>query len=350
MRVVQLGPWPPPHGGVQTNLVDIRRYLRERGHFCAVINITRFRREESDDVYFPKTPLEVIGILLRLRCDIVHIHIGGDLRPILLGMCLACSMLPGAKTVLTFHSGGYPSSPAGLSARPRSLGGFVLRRLDGLIAVNDAIRSLFLRFGVPKGRIRVIVPFSAKPAGTAAYPEKMARFIEQHSPFLLTVGLLESEYDLPLQIETLGRIRLRHPDAGLVIAGAGSLEADLRRHIAAQPWAEHILLWGDLPHEVTLRAIAECDILLRTTLYDGDSISVREALGLGTPVIATDNGMRPAGVRLIPAQNAAALAEAVDICVAAGSSTRTAGSADESNIEAVLQLYRDVLGACPKLG
>src|SRR5438105_8526009 len=39
----------------------------------------------------------------------------------------------------------------------------------------------------------------------------------------------------------------------------------------------------------SLRAIADADVLLRTTLYDGDAISVREALYLGTPVVATDN-------------------------------------------------------------
>jgi glycosyltransferase involved in cell wall biosynthesis len=41
------------------------------------------------------------------------------------------------------------------------------------------------------------------------------------------------------------------------------------------------------------------DVMLRTTLFDGDAISVHEALYLGTPVIATDNGMHPEGVRLI---------------------------------------------------
>ena len=33
MRVVQLGPYPPPHGGVQTNLVAIREYLRRQRPF-----------------------------------------------------------------------------------------------------------------------------------------------------------------------------------------------------------------------------------------------------------------------------------------------------------------------------
>jgi glycosyltransferase involved in cell wall biosynthesis len=345
MRIVELGPWPPPHGGVQTNIVDIRRYLRERGHYCAVVNLTRFRRADGDDVFFPKTPLQVLNILRRLRCDVIHIHIGGDLRLIHLGLCLTCSLLPGAKTVLTFHSGGYPTWPAGHSAGRWTLRGVVLRRLDRVIAVNDALRDLFLRFGVPKERVRLIYPFAVKAPENAEYPEKLAHFIEKHRPFLLTVGLLEPEYDLPLQIETLGRIRERHPAAGLVIAGAGSLEEELRQRIAAQPWAEHILLWGDLPHAITLRAIQECDILLRTTLFDGDSISVREALAFGTPVIATDNGMRPRGVHLVPLRDSERLVEAVSRCVKdAGADKWQNAMGDESNLEAVVREYRDLLG------
>ena len=38
MRVVQLGPYPPPHGGVQTNLVAIRDLLRKSGHECLAVN------------------------------------------------------------------------------------------------------------------------------------------------------------------------------------------------------------------------------------------------------------------------------------------------------------------------
>ena len=52
--------------------------------------------------------------------------------------------------------------------------------------------------------------------------------------------------------------------------------------------------------------------MLRTTWYDGDALSVREALHFGLPVIATDNGMRPAGVRLIPPRDLKELLAAID--------------------------------------
>src|SRR5690348_9897574 len=123
MRVLQIGPYPPPHGGVQSNLVAIRQFLRSRGIYCGVLNLTRYRRKDGDDVYYPHSALELIAYLFKLRYDIVHIHFGGNITPRLLGLWLACSLIPEKRTVLTFHSGGYPSSREGQTARVFSLRG-----------------------------------------------------------------------------------------------------------------------------------------------------------------------------------------------------------------------------------
>jgi glycosyltransferase involved in cell wall biosynthesis len=344
MRVVQLGPYPPPHGGVQTNLVAIRNLLRATGHECLAVNITRNRRENGDGVYYPQGAAELMRLLAKIPADILHLHFGGDLTRRLLGLAAFCSGLPGRRCVMTFHSGGYPGSPEGQTAAPGTLRGFVLRRLDGLIAVNSEIAAMFAKFGVPKRRIRTILPFAVTPPDRSmALPERLASFFATHKPVLLTVGLLEPEYDLTLQIDVLGKVRDRYPDAGLVIAGSGSLEDSLRAHIAAQPWRDHILLYGDMPHAVTLRATLECDALLRTTLYDGDSVSVREALYIGTPVIASDNGMRPDGVRLIPSRDPQRLVEAIDGVLADGSARRATAGDGQENIRAVLEFYREIL-------
>ena len=344
MKVVQLGPYPPPHGGVQSNLVAIREALGRGGHECIVINLTRHRKPDADGVYYPGSASELAHLLRRLPADILHLHFGGDLTARLLGLLFYCTLLPGRKTVLTFHSGGYPGSPAGLTAGPRTLRGMLFRRLDAVIAVNSEIALLFEKFGVERNRIRTILPFTVKmPDRAALLPERLSAFFAAHDPVLLTVGLLEPEYDLPLQIGAMAAIRERLPRAGLVIAGAGSLEHELRRRIAASACPEDILLYGDMPHEVTLRAMLDAGALLRTTLYDGDSVSVREALFLGTPVIASDNGMRPAGVRLIPMSDAGALRDAVcELCSAGHKGKAPAGDGQE-NVRRVLELYEDLL-------
>lgn len=340
MTVIQLGPYPPPHGGVQTNLVAIREYLRANGHSAPVVNLTRFRRPDADGVFYPRSAPGLARLLWRMPADIVHLHFGGDLTLRLLSLALFCSCLPGRKTVLTFHSGGYPASPAGRSAGRWTLRGFVLRRIDGLIAVNAEIAALFRRFGVPQSRIRTILPFVVNPPDPAVpLPGRLAEFLAAHRPALLTVGLLEPEYDLPLQIDCMAGILERYPRAGLVIVGAGSLEMELRSRIASKSYADRILLYGDMPHADTLRAILESDALLRTTLYDGDSVSVREALYIGTPVIATVNGMRPAGVRLVPMSNSERLRDAVfELLAEPGARHPTAGDGQE-NIRAVIEFY-----------
>jgi glycogen(starch) synthase len=260
-----------------------------------------------------------------------------------LGLCLVCSLMP-AKTVLTLHAGGYASSPQGRRARAWGLTGFVLRRFDRVIGVNQEMLGLFERLGLARHKIRLIAPYvlpSQLPE--AELPESLARFVEAHRPLLVTVGLLEPEYDLPQQIGILGRVRKRFPGAGLAIIGSGSLEDDLRRLIEAQPWAGHIALCGDVEHAATLRAMATADVVLRTTLHDGDSVAVREALHLGKAVVATDDRMRPPGTILIPTRDPDALCRAIEQCLAApGGPAAASSESTPDQIAAVLALYEEL--------
>lgn len=344
MRVLQLGPYPPPHGGIQTNLVAIRNYLRSRGIACAAINLTRHRKPEADEVYYPASVAGLLRRLLTLPCDILHLHIGGNLTTRLLGVSLLCCLIPGKKAVLTFHSGGFPSSPAGQALHAKTFAALVLRRFDAIIGVNSEIVEWMKKLGVARDRVHLIPPHGSAVVPAANLSPRLASFYREHDPVLLTVGLLEPEYDLGSQIDVLGNVRKRSPRAGLVIIGSGSLERELLLRIASAAWAGDILLEGDVPHPITLKAIAEASMLLRTTQYDGDALSVREALQLGTPVIATDNGMRPAGVQLIPMNDVAALERAILEQIETPSRALPASlSTSSENLEAVLKVYKDLV-------
>lgn len=346
MRVVQLGAYPPPHGGVQTNVMAIRQYLLDHGHECSVINLTRHRDSRADNLHHPTNPFQVIKLLLSLKYEIIHLHYGGELSLRLLLLYLFCSLLPEKKTVLTCHSGGYASSTEAQRARRWSLRGFVFRRLECIIAVNRQLCEVFHRFGVLKSRVRLILPYAIKaPDVHHRLPDHIRDFFNKHRPRLLTVGLLEREYDLPMQIEVMERVLLAWPQAGLAIIGSGSLRDEIEALIRSKPYADRILLCNDVEHADTLCAIRDCDVLLRTTFYDGDSVSVREALHLGTPVIATDNGMRPEGVHLIQARDADELYVKLDQLLRFPTlrPVVTAASGEE-NLQAIVDLYKELLG------
>jgi hypothetical protein len=158
--------------------------------------------------------------------------------------------------------------------------------------------------------------------------------------------LLEKHYAKDLQIDAMEQILQKFPNAGLLQIGSGSEEGFLHRCIRSKSYAEHILLTGDVPHETTLQLIEKADVLLRTTFYDGDAVSVREALFLGTPVIATDNKMRPAGVHLIPAPpEIEPLCTAIEEQVKLGKLTHQENVNGWEHIEAILDIYQKL---CPE--
>jgi glycogen synthase len=345
MKVLQLGPYPPPHGGVQTHIVALVDFLRKRGVDCEVMNLTRLHKPSQNGIFYPSNSLSVVWHLLSHYYDVIHLHIGGRIWLRQLGLSLICSMLPRTKCLLTFHSGGYPSSPEGRSADPRTLRGFALRRLDRVIAVNEEIAQFFYRLGIPAQHIRIISPYAVPKNEVSeqnSLPISVAEFFADHHPTLISVGLLEPEYDLALQINALTSIRKKQTKAGLLIVGSGSLEQVLRKQVSESPDGKHILLTGDLENAATLQAIQRSRIMLRTTWYDGDALSVREALHLGTPVIATQNGMRPEGVRLIPTRDLEALIGAVQDEFTSPQVSTPVASPGNRNLDEILSLYQEL--------
>jgi len=325
------------------NLVAIRAFLLKQGIPCSVINITRHRKPDAEGVYYPKGPAQLIELLARREYDLLHLHIGGMLSNRLLALSLVCARWPGKKSVMTFHSGGFPSTPEGRALGRSSFAGFVLRSFDGIIGVNDEIIDFLRRLGVRPERARLISPYAFLAADGAALPPALENFFASHDPVLTSVGLLEPEYDLPLQIDALTPVRQKFPKAGLLMIGSGSLESSLRERIAASPSASHILLPGDVPHASTMQAMQRSRVMLRTTLYDGDALSVREALQLGIPVIATDNGMRPVGVQLISKSDLPALVVSIERELQLPAASNPVTAAEEGNLQAVLDFYRELL-------
>jgi glycosyltransferase involved in cell wall biosynthesis len=345
MRVLQLGPYSLPHGGIQAHVVALRRYLQSQGVPCDIIDLNERRQTDGNGVYGPRTAVNLFWLLLQLPADIVHLHIGGNITSRLLGLSLICGWLPGRKSVLTFHSGGYPSSEEGKRAAPNTLRGRILSKFDRVIGVNQEIVDVFLRYGLPPRNVRLIKPYSlpANPPNVSL-PDPLDSFFREHSPVLISVGLLEPEYDLPLQIDVLELVRREYPNAGSVLIGSGSLEHELRKKIDEKPYRNDILLCGDVDREITLRAMADSDVYLRTTLFDGDSISLREALHFGVRVIASDRASRPDNVAIIPAEDIEALRKSILEQLRHEPPKRENGRvADDSNLEAVLSLYREML-------
>ncbi len=343
IHVVQLGPFPPPEGGISRNMLAIRETLREQGNRCSIIATSRSTHiTDEPDVYHPGTAIRLISQLRRMDFEVLHLHIGGEISRRVLSLAFACTVAAKGRSVLTVHSGGYPQTEAAKRATRSSLAGIVFRRFSHLIAVNQEIANVFARYGVPEETISVIMPYSLSvPDPGVPIPDELASFMDEHSPLLLSVGGLERDYDPLFQIAAMKQILADAPGAGLLLVGDGSMTSEVEKAIAASGFGGAVYLAGNVEHAVTLHLIDRATALLRTTLFDADAISVREALYLGTPVIATDTGNRPAGVHLIPIGDTASLRNAVQD-LPEKTQKLDVRKPDNSNIDAVTGLYREI--------
>lgn len=345
LHVLQLGPYPPPEGGISRNMLAIRDELLRSGNRCSIIATSKSSTVRDDpDVYHPRSKTSFIGLLRRLKCDALHLHIGGDVTMRVLALAYICSIFGGKRSVLTLHSGGFATSEAAKMAKPLSFMGFIFRRFSRVIAVNEGFASVFRRFGVPDARISVIAPFALQlPDEDITVPKELAEFCKAHSPLLLAVGGLEKDYDPLTQIAAMKGILADLPNAGLMIVGSGSMKSVVEAAVEMSGCADYIYLAGNVDHTVTLHLMKGAEIVLRTTLFDGDAISVREALFLGTPVIATDTGNRPEGVHLIAVGDKQGLRTTVQKVISEPVK-KFATDDGSTNIKAVIEIYKELAG------
>ena len=89
-------------------------------------------------------------------------------------------------------------------------------------------------------------------------------------------------------------------------------------------------------------ALKKCQMLFRPTTTDGDSNLIREALSLGTPVLASDSVERPVGVHTIGLEQPdLALIDEIHRVGAEGRGQPNLGMS--GNAEAIVQLFLDLL-------
>lgn len=339
LRVLQLGPVPPPEGGVSRNMMAIRGELVSRGDKCSIIATTRSVEESAADIHRPENALSLIRQLRNLEYDVLHLHIGGDISRRVQLLCLACTTFGKSPSVLTIHSGGFPLSLVAKNAQQNSFAGSVFRKFDHVIAVSEPIADVMQRFGVADDRLSVISPFAINVSEKRmALPTDLEEFSQIHTPLLVGVGGLEKDYDPIFQIEAMESILREYPNAGLIIVGDGSMRKAVEEELSSRAVGQHILLAGSLDHDTTIALMRRADATLRTTKFDGDATSVRESLSLGTPVVATDTGARPDGVCLYHIGDREGFIGALRAALTEGNSLPKSDDGGE-NIRAVLQIY-----------
>jgi glycosyltransferase involved in cell wall biosynthesis len=244
----------------------------------------------------PGLVVRFAGLFRQLRADVVHAH---NTRPLLYAGPAA--RLAGTwKVICTRHN-----ARTGTTRRLTALTRLASLTADRVVCVSSASARVALAEGIAPRRIRTLLngvdPTQFRPA-------------EGDGP-VVAVGRLSPEKDFATLIRAAGLAARRDPTFRLVIAGSGPCDENLRRLVAEQNLSGTVALIGQVRDVPSLLAGGSAFAL--SSLTEGVSIAILEAMAAQLPVVATRVGGNPEIVadgrtgRLVPPSDPAALAGAL---------------------------------------
>ena len=312
-------------GGVRAHLADCARLLAADGHDVIVeapaavldsLDVEPARAEALE--IGPRPSLNDTLAVARLRrlgrrADVVHAH--GLRAGALAALALGRRRRGRTRLVVTLHNltiGGRLTTLVG-----ERLERLIARRADLILAVSPDLAERARELGAPRVELAIIPavppqqPTEPDPSDPAApeeaWPQEGAR--------LLTVARLAPQKGLPLLLEAAA-ILSREVDAGRLaaftwaIAGDGPGREEAAERIAAEQLP--VTLLGRRTDAPALMEAA--DVVVQTSLWEGQPLTIQEALRSGTAIVATDVGgtaVTARGGAVLVAPQAQAIAEAL---------------------------------------
>ena len=253
---------------------------------------------------------------LAATVEVIHAH---GLRAGALAV-LAVKRLPAAKrprVVVTLHNLPVGSAPTRLVGKALQL--VVVKGADYVLTVSPDLLEKAKQLGLKAGEIAV-VPAPARGCADCGCMDRAAQSeISQASaqsshagsgvgtgsgvgagssygassaagsgatPCVLTIARLAPQKGLDLLLEAAALIKQRGIDFTWLVAGDGPLKAQLNQQIAAA--ALPVKLLGR--REDIGALLSQADVVVQTSYWEGQPLTLREAMQAGRAIVATDVG------------------------------------------------------------
>ncbi len=302
--IILIGPYPPLIGGVSTHLFRALPLLIKDGYRASVISVKRTDSKDPSVSYIPALLLPFY--LFVQPKSIVHFHVD-SLSHLLLSAMLKLRH----KTFLTVHNNRYPTTMESGSFVTR-LKWKCLATFTRIICVNSDTQTYLAHklTNIFKDVVPAFLPPTDIDEDSIKEIKKWgSQFKYVLSGYAYRLSFYEDEdlYGIDMMIALVNRMVSEQINVGLILLI--NLEEDaylekLKREIVRLNLQDNINL-VDINQGIDAVALWKySDVYLRPTNTDGNSISVMEALHMGTTVVASDCVERPEGCVLFKNRDA----------------------------------------------
>jgi len=350
--ITLVGPFPPPYGGISIHLERLTRYLDQSQYDYIVYNGTsdstftnRIISVRNRKLFF------IVKLFLFEKSKIFHLHTPNFLARVVFGIM---AMFRSGKFVISIQGRSINLSiEKGLIKKWITF--LILNQMDAIIACNEKIKNdCIKKIGLSKNKI-FMIPAYIPPLieDIKDPPPYLSNFIRSHFPVICATGWIgqkyktEDVYGIDMLIELTERLMPDFPNIGLVLSVNGTESEQLSQQTVNHAKAlvgDHINFVIEQLDDI-VGLYRDCDLFCRPTNTDGDAVSIREALHVGTPVIASDCVARPVECFLFKSRNMDDFEHAVRKALMRIDELSVVPSVagTPNNAEQILQLYNTLI-------
>ena len=313
VKVAIIGRIPPPYGGVGVHLLRFLSEMRRAKLPFTFLDLDGNKDASNSIEALPMNWL-FISRLLRLPYEVLHFHTSRV--PQLLVLLLVLRFRPHIRVIITLHNQTPMLFYTKTSTLFKRVFNWFFKRADHIIATNKCIGEWATnKLGLNSRQVDVIpayLPPSNEELQYNGFPQVIQSFFESHHPVIGSQGYYgnfmdgEHVYRFEELANLLSKLKKHYPNIGCYTAISGCYSENHRAKIRALrdelDLGQHWMLQEEPFPAVPL--YTRCDLFLRPTVTDGDSVSIRECLSIGTPVLASDAVSRPPGATTYPQHDA----------------------------------------------
>ena len=301
-----------------TNAIDRDHFDMNILGLKAPSNAGRYIEQQGGRVFYsdygrlnPASLLDIARVARQTQSDLLHVH---GYKACTLGRIVGA--LLGMPVVLHEHAV-FPTMPP-----YQKLADWLLAPLNDRVVVNcEAVAEFCVeRRSMDPENIEIIfngVPLDEfrEVSDSAAAEAAEELGIGADTPVVGTVARLEEQKGITHFLNAVPAVKEECPDVKVLIVGDGTLRGALEEEARQLGIADNVIFTGerrDVPRLYKLM-----DVKVISSIYEGTTLTVFEAMATGTPVVATTvDGVEEviedgATGMLVPPKDAASIAEVV---------------------------------------
>jgi glycosyltransferase involved in cell wall biosynthesis len=219
--------------------------------------------------------------IARNRCSLIHVHWAIPIG--LIGVFVG--RLFRKPIVVTVHGSDFRMAMGKVSFLTKIFL-YVCKKANHIICVSELQRMEIQKRGVRPEKI-VTLPMGIDKSFLEVGRSRQEKLVGQPYTVLSTRSLF-ALYNVCLLIRAIPMIVEAEPCTKFIITGDGEEREALSREAENLKVSPFVQFLGRIPHAKMVDLLSQADIYVSTSLYDGASVSLLEAMGSGAFPVVTD--------------------------------------------------------------